>query len=95
MKLVYPILTPEQIRKNAASFEKLGLLRWEDGKNHNLPQDFADMLGWHEMADKALEAYQMIPEDERDSTLIICDNYGEAGALNFYDRGKMPSGVFV
>ncbi len=90
LKLVFPILTPEEIRKNAASFEKLGLLRWEDGKNHNLPQDFADMLGWHEMAKKALGAYQLIPWDERDSTLIICDNYGEAGALNFYDRGKMP-----
>jgi len=90
LKLVFPILTPEEIRKNAASFEKLGLLRWEDGKNHNLPQDFADMLGWHEMAEKALMAYKMIPADELENTLIICGNYGEAGALNFYDRGKMP-----
>jgi len=90
LKLVFPILTPEEIRKNAASFEKMGLLRWEDGKNHNLPQDFADMLGWHEMADKALEAYKTIPAPELDSTLIICDNYGEAGALNFYNRKKMP-----
>ncbi len=90
LKLIYPILTPEQIRKNATSFEKMGLLRWEDGKNHNLPQDFADMIGWHEMANKALEAYRMIPVGELDSTLIICDNYGQAGALNYYNRGKMP-----
>jgi hypothetical protein len=26
------------------------MLRWEDGKNHNLPQDFAEMPGWKEMA---------------------------------------------
>jgi hypothetical protein len=90
LKFIFPIYTPAEIRKNAASFEKLGLLRWEDGKNHNLPQDFADMLGWHEMADKALEAYQMIPKEDQDSTLIICNNYGQAGALNFYNRGKMP-----
>jgi hypothetical protein len=90
LKLVFPILTPEEIRKNAASFEKLGLLRWEDGKNHNLPQDFADMLGWHEMADKAHIAYKMIPAEELENTLIICNNYGQAGALNFYNRGKMP-----
>ena len=89
-KLVFPLLKPSEIREEAAIFEKHGLLRWEDGKNHNLPQDFADMLGWHEMADKAFAAYQMIPKNELDSTLIICGNYGEAGALNFYERGKMP-----
>ena len=90
LKLVFPIYTPTEIRKNAASFEKLGLLRWEDGKNHNLPQDFADMLGWHEMADKSLLAYRMIPTEELANTLIICNNYGQAGALNYYNRGKMP-----
>ena len=90
LKLVFPIYTPTEIRKNAASFEKLGLLRWEDGKNHNLPQDFADMLGWHEMADKSLLAYRMIPAEELANTLIICNNYGQAGALNYYNRGKMP-----
>ena len=90
LKLAFPILTPDQIRQKAGSFEKLGLLRWEDGKNHNLPQDFADMLGWHEMADKSLLAYKTIPSEELTNTLIICNNYGQAGALNFYNRGKMP-----
>jgi hypothetical protein len=89
-RLIFPILTPDEIRQNAGSFEKMGLLRWEDGKNHNLPQDFADMLGWHEMADKSLLAYKMIPAEELANTLIICNNYGQAGALNFYNRGKMP-----
>jgi len=90
LKLVYPIYSPVEIRKHAQSFGKLGLLRWEDGKNHNLPQDFADMLGWKEMADKSLEAYKMIPPGELENTLIICGNYGEAGALNYYNRSKMP-----
>lgn len=90
LKLVFPVLTPVQIRANASIFEKRGLLRWEDGKNHNLPQDFADMLGWSEMADKALKAYKMIPAEELENTLILCSNYGQAGALNYYNRGKMP-----
>jgi hypothetical protein len=89
-KVVYPVLTPSEIRQNAKSFEKLGMLRWEDGKNHDLPQDFADMLGWHEMADKALAAFKLIPPSELGNTLVICYNYGEAGALNFYNRKKMP-----
>jgi len=90
LKLVYPIYSPAEIRKNAQSFEKLGLLRWEDGKNHNLPQDFADMLGWKEMADLTLEAFKMIHADELENTLILCANYGEAGAINYYNRSKMP-----
>lgn len=90
LKVVYPIYAPSEIRQNAKAFEKLGLLRWEDGKNHNLPQDFADMLGWREMADKSLAAYNMIPADERENTLVICYNYGDAGALNYFNRKKMP-----
>jgi hypothetical protein len=90
LKVVYPIYTPPEIRQNAKAFEKFGLLRWEDGKNHNLPQDFADMLGWREMADKSLAAYNMIPADERENTLVICYNYGQAGALNYFNRKKMP-----
>jgi hypothetical protein len=90
LKVVYPIYTPSEIRQNAKAFERFGLLRWEDGKNHNLPQDFADMIGWREMADKSLAAYKMIPSDERENTLIICYNYGQAGALNYFNRKKMP-----
>ena len=90
LKLVYPVFTPYEISQNAKSFEKLGMLRWEDGKNHNLPQDFADMLGWREMADKSLSAFKMIPIGEIENTLVICNNYGQAGALNYYNRAKMP-----
>ena len=90
LKIVYPVLTPVEIRQDSAAFEKFGMLRWEDGKNHSLPQDFADMLGWREMAEKSLSAYKMIPVNELENTLIICDNYGQAGALNYYNRRKMP-----
>jgi hypothetical protein len=89
LKVVYPILTPAEIRQNSKAFENLGLLRWEDGKNHNLPQDFADMLGWKEMSAKSLAAYKMIPTSELENTMVICNNYGQAGALNYYNRSKM------
>ena len=90
LKVVYPVYTPAEIREHAQPFEKFGMLRWEDGKNHNLPQDFADMIGWREMADKSFAAYKTIPSAELENTLIICNNYGQAGALNYYNKGKMP-----
>ena len=89
-RLVFPMLAPIEIRYNSKPFEKLGLLRWEDGKNHNLPQDFSDMIGWREMAVISLRAYNLIPSNELESTIIFCDNYGQTGALNYYNRYKMP-----
>jgi hypothetical protein len=88
---VLPVLTPEKIIMKKEVFEKIGLLRWEDGKNHKLPQDFADMLGWKELAtivDNALETIE-----NKENTIIHCDNYGQAGAINFYSKQKHTQAV--
>ncbi len=66
--------------------EKLGALKWEDGKSHPLPQDFADMLGWKEMTQKVEKAYQTLDSSEKKNAIIFCDNYGQAGAVNFYGK---------
>jgi hypothetical protein len=47
------------------------------------------MTGWKEMAEKTLATYRMIPPDELDQTLVFCDNYGQTGAVNYYNKGKM------
>ena len=64
--------------------EKTGALKWEDLQNHPLPQDFADMLGWEEMTQKMAKAYYSLDSSERAHTFLFCDNYGEAGAVNYY-----------
>lgn len=84
LKIAFPNHTPEEIRKNAAMYQKYGQLRWEDGKDHDLPQDFADMLGWKELAQKVDAVIATIPDHEH--TLLLCDNYGEAGAINYYSK---------
>jgi len=63
---------------------KAGFLRWEDLRDHSLPQDFADMLSWEAMTAKAAKAYASLDSTEKAHTLIFCDNYGEAGAVNYY-----------
>lgn len=90
VKYLMPYQNPSEIIADKEVYERIGLLRWEDGVNHTLPQDYADMIGWKEMADKALIAYKMIPTKEIKNTLIFCDNYGQAGALNYYNRNKTP-----
>ena len=70
--------------KNPPGYAKLGLNRWEDGNEHTIPQDFADMLGWSELAAKVDSAYSLMPKDGR--TTVLCGNYGEAGAINYYSK---------
>jgi hypothetical protein len=50
----------------------------------DLPQFFADMHGWEELARDVSAAYQTIPEAERGTTVAFVGNYGEAGALELY-----------
>jgi hypothetical protein len=86
--IALPILPPKPL---AAFYEKrqvkkLGVLNWEDGKSHPLPQDFADMLGWEEMAQKMAKAYSLLDSNEKKNTLLFCDTYGQAGAVNYYRK---------
>ncbi|MBC5774127.1 glycosyltransferase family 39 protein [Pontibacter sp. KCTC 32443] len=93
MSVAFPVLSPGQIQAKAEKFKDLNLLKWEDGKDHLLPQDFADMQGWKELSGITKAAYQLIPETEKAKTLILCDNYGQAGAINFYGNKTLPSAV--
>lgn len=89
--LAFPINPPEKIAANPGLYKTLGLLRWEDGKDHQLPQDFADMLGWKELAAKTDSAYSLF--DNKDEVLVLCDNYGQAGAVNYYSSYKSINAV--
>ncbi len=91
LPFVLPVLSPDKIVEKTYSFERIGLLKWEDGKNHSIPQDFADMIGWSELASIVDIAFDSIPDKE--NTLIHCDNYGQAGAINFYSNKKITKAV--
>lgn len=91
-KFGLPNKSPEYIVQHSEKYKKLGLLRWEDGKDHLLPQDFADMLGWKELALKVDSAYLRLPN--KNNTLILCDNYGQAGAINFYTKQNLSAVSF-
>jgi hypothetical protein len=90
--LFIPMLLPIREPQKLAAFykkynlDKTGLLKWEDQKNHPLPQDFADMIGWKEIARQTATVYQHLSENEKNKTLIKGDNYGLCGALNYYGK---------
>jgi hypothetical protein len=82
--LAFPYQTPQMIAREGKKYKSFGLLRWEDGVDHMLPQDFADMQGWSELAHKVDSVYALLPVKQ--PTIVLCDNYGEAGAINYYSR---------
>ena len=68
----------EAVRKNA--------FRWEDGTNHDIPQDLADMTGWKEVGTKVVETYLSLDPQQRKNCAIYCYHYGQAGAVMFYGK---------
>ncbi len=58
--------------------------RTNRGELEELPQDYADMLGWPEMVAAVAQVYGALPPEDRARAVIIAANYGEAGAVDFY-----------
>ena len=51
-----------------------------------LPQYYADMFGWERMVAAVFDAYTMLTPEEKTKCAIIGNNYGEAGAIDFFGR---------
>jgi hypothetical protein len=51
-----------------------------------LPQQYADMFGWEEMAALVGEAYSRLTPEERQHCRVFGQNYGEAGAIDVLGR---------
>jgi hypothetical protein len=96
LPLGVPVLPMNQLLPYCSwMVEKAGIdgpMRWEDGRIHPVPQDYADMHGWKEIAQLAAQAYQQVPEGER--VMIYGENYGQAGAVDYYgDQWGLPQAV--
>lgn len=85
LPLGVPVLKMDRLVNYCDSLIDIGLdapMRWEDGRIHRLPQDYADMLGWREIARLVAEAKDLTAPDE--PVVIYGDNYGQAAAVDHY-----------
>jgi hypothetical protein len=53
-----------------------------------LPQFFADMHGWEELAETVARVQRGLPPGERAGVRVLTRNYGEAGAIDFLGRSR-------
>lgn len=49
-----------------------------------LPQFYADMHGWREMAEAVADVIRTLPEEDRATACVFGQNYGEAGAIEYF-----------
>ncbi len=77
-----PLFSAEKLVRLMASPVFEPARRWEGNSIHALPQDYADMLGWLEMA--ALVDTAVARNGGTHNCLIYGDNYGEASAIGHF-----------
>jgi hypothetical protein len=58
--------------------------RIENHATGPLPQLYADQFGWKEMAEAVAQVYNNLPVDEKWGCAIFGQNYGQAGAIDFF-----------
>jgi hypothetical protein len=86
-----PVLAVERV---PAYLARLGITV-ESGERHRkgaLPQHYADMFGWDTLADDVARVVATLTPAERATARVFAQNYGEAGALEYYgpSRGLPP-----
>ena len=91
--IVLPVLSPENYIQYA-KFTHQEQPRIENNELGPLPQLFADQFGWPEMAATVASVYNSLPADVRPRTAIFAQNYGQAGAIDFYGPSLgLPSAI--
>jgi hypothetical protein len=81
--LALPVLPPARLVELQ---NKLGFTppRLEKQRYSDLPQHLSDQFGWVEMVEAIALAYGALSPEEKARTVIFLDNYGEAGAVDFF-----------
>lgn len=68
--------------------------KFEHQTEGKLPQLFADMFGWEEMAQKVAAFYRTLPPEEQRRTAIFANNYGDASAIDYFGpRYGLPRSI--
>lgn len=68
--------------------------KFENQRQGALPQLYADMFGWQEMAQTVGAYYATLSPQEQRQTAIFANNYGDAGAIDFFGpRYGLPKSI--
>jgi 4-amino-4-deoxy-L-arabinose transferase-like glycosyltransferase len=81
---VLPVNAFLRYHRTAAPLLHLEAARTEHTTPTTLPQDWADMHGWPELAAAVEHVVASLPPADRARVAIVASNYGEAAAIDFF-----------
>jgi len=76
-----PVLSTDVFLRYSAALG-MGPRTEERHEMGRLPQHFADMLGWPDLAANVARVYDALPAADRERACVFAQNYGEAGAVD-------------
>lgn len=80
-----PVLPVDAFLRYSQIFPYANSVKTErDAVGAQLPQLYADMFGWKNIADGIAQVYNDLPAADRAGCAILAGNYGEAGAIDYY-----------
>ena len=95
--LLLPTVLPVLPVETYVRYQKWLGLEPPKAENQNtgpLPQHFADEFGWEDMTREVARVYHSLSPEERTRTAIFANNYGEAGAIDFFGpRYGLPKSI--
>lgn len=89
--LAVPVLPIQQfVAYNAwvTTVLRVGDTASERHRQSVLPQTYADMQGWPQMANAVADVYRSLPVHDRTNAVIAASNYGEAAAIEYFGAGR-------
>jgi 4-amino-4-deoxy-L-arabinose transferase-like glycosyltransferase len=88
-----PVLPPHALIEYMARL-RLNPPKTEVAHAGPLPQHFGDMFGWPEQVEAVARVYHSLAPAERERTVILAGNYGQAGAIDLFGpRHGLPKAV--
>jgi 4-amino-4-deoxy-L-arabinose transferase-like glycosyltransferase len=89
LPLALPVLSPEAFVRYQARLGRKPATS-EHHRMGVLPQHYADMFGWPELADSVARVAATLTPEEKARAIVVVGNYGEAGALERFGAGRLP-----
>jgi hypothetical protein len=84
--IVVPMFSPERFLAYAKTLPFKLPVNEHSHARAALPQWYSDQFGWKEISDETAVAWNRIPQAERSDCGIFVQDYGQAGAIDFFGR---------
>jgi hypothetical protein len=79
-----PVLPVDTFLRYTKLLPYANSVKTERDATTELPQLYADMFGWENMAAQIANVYRALPQSEQAGCAILAGNYGEAGAIDHF-----------